>query len=84
MDVINQIKYAYIQELSEAIHFNKPTKIKFSPNLFLLLVDRFEVDHEKYFMLTMVEKATWQDIPVEIDRDKESYTYELVYEENNK
>lgn len=84
MNVINQIKYAYIQELSEAIHFNKPTKIKFSPNLFLLLVDRFEVDHEKYFMLTMVEKATWQDIPVEIDRDKESYTYELVYEENNK
>ena len=82
MDVINQIKYAYIQELSEAIHFNKPTKIKFSPNLFLLLVDRFEVDHEKYFMLTMVEKATWQSIPVEIDRDKESYTYELVYEEN--
>lgn len=84
MNVINQIKYAYIQELSEAIHFNKPTKIKFSPNLFLLLVDRFEVDHEKYFMLTMVEKATWQGIPVEIDRDKESYTYELVYEENNK
>lgn len=84
MDVINQIKYAYIQELSEAIHFNKPTKIKFSPNLFLLLVDSFEVDNEEYFMLTMVEKATWQGIPVEIDRDKESYTYELVYEENNK
>lgn len=82
MNVINQIKYAYIQELSEATHLNKPTKIKFSPNLFSLLVDRFEVDNEEYFMLTLVEKATWQGIPVEIDHDKKSYTYELIYEKN--
>lgn len=79
MNIMNQVIYDYLQELSEATHLNEPKKIKMSPNLFLLLSGEFVFENRLFEPLFEMTRGTWRDIPVEIDRDLFDYTYELVY-----
>lgn len=79
MNIMNQVIYDYIQELSEATHHNEPKKIKMSPNLFLLLSGEFVFERRLFEPLFEMKMGTWRGIPVEMDRDKEGYIYELVY-----
>lgn len=82
MDVVSQLRNAYTKELSELVYINEPKKIKMSRNLFLLLSLEFVFKKNSFESILEMTRGTWRGIPVEIDWEKEHYTYELVYEEN--